>query len=693
MNKLQAVLRRRWPILVAALVLGLVAGALTQALSPKRELTQYQADQVIVGNRIADNPVNVEQDALRVNRGEVLAAAADKLNVDSSDELAGKVQVKADKDSNSISLRVYDADPAKASKIVQAFADGFLTIVNAELRADDQRLLDDLTARAAEAKQALARFDEQNGFISRSDVALPKTPTVDALVAERKRLADNSAQSQARLDQVKLQISQRQPYASLGPEAPRVADSQLLEVPTSIAFRAGLLGLIALALAAGLIVIIERVNARVDTRAELADLTRVPIIAEVGRIRSKRIPKMDGDRLSLEGVWSEHYRRVRSAIQFVQANPTAARPDQLLTGPAPASDSVALRGSVISAHTAGTGESPKVFMFISALPSEGKSTSTALTAMALAESGVETVTINADFRRPRLDDYLGSSPRPSLADAGRMDVDRATVDEVVQQGPQPHLWTVASGSPTTDVGTRLQAAREVAEEAARRGATVLIDSSPLRVSNDPIDLLQVVDEVILVVRAGKSTVKSLQDTLEQLQMHHAPVMGVVLIGTSGSREMYAYYSSYYTEIAAPEGSDGPDASSGTFGGSPTPQPAPVSDAPAWTPPPVTAAAPVPPSQMPPSQMPPSQVPPAPPAAPIAASTPPPPMPTVPSNGAATPFGSNGSTVNGSTITAGQGASIVNGTHAAVPPPLPMDLLPPQRSQSASAVDNPNANLR
>ena len=680
MNKLQAVLRRRWPILVAALALGLVAGALTQALSPKRELTQYQADQVIVGNRNADNPVNVEQDALRVNRGEVLAAAADELNIEDSDDIAGKVQVKADKDSNSISLRVYDADPATASEIVQAFADAFLTIVNAELRADDQRLLDELTARATEAQQALARFDEQNGFISRPDVALPKTPTVDALVAERKRLSDAATQAQARLDQVKLQVSQQQPYSSLGPEAPRVADSQLLEVPSSIAFRAGLLGLIALALAAGLIVIIERVNARVDTRAELADLTRVPIIAEVGRIRGKRIPKMDGDRLSLEGVWSEHYRRVRSAIQFVQANPNAARPDQLLTGPAPASDSVALRGSVISAHTAGSGESPKVFMFISALPSEGKSTSTALTAMALAESGVETVTINADFRRPRLDDYLGSTPRPSLADAGRMDVDRATVDEVVQQGPQPHLWTVASGSPTTDVGNRLQAAREVASEAARRGATVLIDSSPLRVSNDPIDLLQVVDEVILVVRAGKSTVKSLQDTLEQLQMHHAPVMGVVLIGTSGSREMYAYYSSYYTEIATPEG---PDGSGGTFGSgsAPTPPapPTPVSDAPVWTPP--AAAPPAPPTQMPP----------APPAAPVAASTPPPPMPTAPNHGGVTPFGPNGST--GSVVNGGQGAAIVNGTHAAVPPPVPMNLLPPQRSQSASAVDNPSANLR
>jgi Mrp family chromosome partitioning ATPase len=53
--------------------------------------------------------------------------------------------------------------------------------------------------------------------------------------------------------------------------------------------------------------------------------------------------------------------------------------------------------------------------------------------------------------------------------------------------------------------------------------------------------------VILVVRAGRTTVKSIEDTMGLLEMHHAPILGVVLIGTLATREMYAYYQSYYRQ--------------------------------------------------------------------------------------------------------------------------------------------------
>ncbi|MFZ4434701.1 MAG: hypothetical protein ACOYOQ_16035, partial [Microthrixaceae bacterium] len=215
MNKLQAVLRRRWPLLVLTTVLGLVAGFATQSLAASRDVTQYQAEQVIVGNRDAGAQVNVEQDALRVNRGEVLDAAAAELGEDDPDALAKKVQVDSDVDSNSIKLRVFDVEPQRASSVVQAFAVAFLNVVNADLRSEDQRLLDELTGRAETAQQALADFDTVNGFISRTDVPLPQTPTIDALVAERQRLDDAFVDAQQRLDTAKLEISQREPYSSL----------------------------------------------------------------------------------------------------------------------------------------------------------------------------------------------------------------------------------------------------------------------------------------------------------------------------------------------------------------------------------------------------------------------------------------------------------------------------------------------
>ena len=657
MTKLQSILRRRWPILLVTTLLGLLAGIASTQVGAKRDVTQYQAEQVIVANRLTGNITNVEQDALKVTRGKVLKAAAKELGRTGEEkDLAKKVEVDSDVDSSSITLTVYDLDPQVASRTVQGFATSFLDVVNAELRSDDQRRLDDLQSRLDQVTKDLAAFDEQNGFISRSDAPLPQTPTIDALVAERKRLVDAVAQAQSRYDETALDISQREPYASLGPEAPRVADSQLLEVPSSPLFRAGLIGILGLMLGVGLVLVLERVNRRVDTREELADLVQVPILAEIGRISGRKQPRFDDGRLKLEGAWSEHYRRVRSAIQFVQAS--AERDVAGAAVPGATSPTSVTQAAVISGHSPSRGKVPRVFMFCSALPSEGKSTSTALTAMALAEAGVETVTVNADFRRPRLDEYVGADPRPSLADAARLDVARPSVDEVVRPGAEPHLWTVSAGPATREVGPRLVAAREVAAEAAARGATVLIDSSPLRVSNDPIDLFQGVDEVILVVRAGKSTVKSLQDTMELLDMHHAPVMGVVLIGTLATREMYAYYQAYYSDAEVPDG----EVRQTLPVTRPADMPAEPSAAPAPPSPAVPASSPAPrPPAVPVNGVP---------VPPVNGAPPLPPVPPVPVAPSAAPPLDNGSAAGGAASEERVDADVTAG-----PPPGPSPFAP------------------
>lgn len=546
MAKFKAILLRRWPILVVTLVLGAVAGFASTLVGAERGVTVYTAQQVIIANRLSGNPANVQQDALKVNRGAVPERAAELLEEEErADRLGRRVNQRPDKDSNSITLTVNDPDPERASELVQAFSTAFLEVVNDELRSEDRRQGDQLVERVEQATAALEAFDLENGFVARGDLQLPQTPTLDALVAERNRLLQTLSAAQSQLDSFELQTRETAPYSTLGVERPRVADAQLIEVPESPLFRAGLLGLIGMLLGVALVLVIERVNQRIDTRDELAALITVPIVAEIGKIPARRRPTAESGRLELDGVWSEHYRRVRSAIQFVQADAhaKAERGEGLgLNGSATGS------GAVIAGHRSISGEVPRVFLFASALPGEGKSTSVALTAMALAETGTDTLVVNADFRRPMVETYLNTGHSPSLADRAELNVDRASIDDVVLPTEVDHLWMAAGGPPTTEVGGRLEAAKEVAAAAAAQGGTVLLDSSPLRVSNDPIDLLAAVDEVILVVRAGRTTVKSLQDTMELLEMHHAPVLGVVLIGTLATREMYAYYQSYYRRL-------------------------------------------------------------------------------------------------------------------------------------------------
>jgi Mrp family chromosome partitioning ATPase/capsular polysaccharide biosynthesis protein len=555
MSKVRAILLRRWPVLVVTLVIGAIAGVLSSQFGREDSKPTWQAQQVVVSNRTSAGQAFVQQDALKVTRGDVLAAAAKELRAPDAEALRKRMQVTYDGDSSSIKITSTDLDAKAASRRVSAFTTNFLDIVNAQLLSNEQRQLEELKTQAERTNNELIEFDQKNGDISNPAVPAANTETYNALVAQRRRLYDAMTTAQQAYETARIQMNTTAPYSTLGPEAPTIETSILPRVPKSPLFRAGLVGFIGLLLGVVLVMIVERLNQRIDTRDELAEqLPHIPILAEIGHLPRKRMTFHEDGRIRLDGVWAEHYRRIRAAIQFVQSHGSAHRMSMAngassLNGvpvATPANGSNANGANGNGANGNGAAATPRVFLFTSTLPGEGKSTSCALTSLALAEVNVDTLVINGDFRKPQVDKLLGAAPSPSLADRAELTLDRPSIDDVVQASATPHLWMAAGGPPSFEVGTRLEAAREVALEGARRGATVLIDSPPLRVANDSIDLFPVVDGLILIVRAGRTTQKSLADTMELLELHHAPILGVVLIGTQGSRELYAYYDSYYS---------------------------------------------------------------------------------------------------------------------------------------------------
>lgn len=278
--------------------------------------------------------------------------------------------------------------------------------------------------------------------------------------------------------------------------------------------------------------LIERVNRRIDTREELAELINLPILAEIGYVRQKKRHQDPDGALLLTGVRAEPYRRVRSAIQFVQASD---RP---------------LPGQPVGPDVSEPHPSPQVFLVTSTSPGEGKSTSAALTALALAEVGNPTLVVGGDFRKPMVDRLLGVTREPSVQDFAKLDVHRLSVDEVVHATSHASLYVAPAGPATREVAPLVEAAKELVEVACDRGATVIIDSSPLQAANDTLDLLPVVDYVILVLRAGRSGEVDLLDTIETMNRMGTRILGIVLIGTPIGRKQ-SYYYDYYTPEAGP----------------------------------------------------------------------------------------------------------------------------------------------
>ena len=531
-TKIKAILRRRWPILAVSLAIGILAGAVSAQLAPSDVIQKYKAEQVVVSNPNAAVAGQVQQDSLKVTRGQIPVLAAAAIGADvKPEDLAEEIDVVVDTNSLSIKISSTNENPELAEKRVNEIAKAFLTTTNSRLQESERIQVEQLEEAAASADKDLADFDSRY-----PDLATTIDPPIDPETGEpadggvaaanafqlqdqRRQLADAAAAARSEAKVQKAQIAQRQPYESLGEQSPRLAKRSALEIPTSAPLRASLLGLLGLTLGVILCLILERTNRRIDTRRELADASDLPIIAEVGYVAESRRPEADGA-IMLAGVWAESYRRVRSALQFVQAQgaPGAVAAEHA-TG-----ESVA--AAVSATETRGT-----VFMFTSTAPQEGKTTSAVLTAQALAEVGVRTLLVGADYRRPTLHGMLGAEPGATVSDMiGPVD-ERPPLDQVVRPTKFPNLYMALSGQPTRDVSDLIAATRQLVAQAAAQRATVIIDTSPLNAASDPLDLLPVVDHVIMVVRSGGSAEADLVESIDTLERLGADVMGTLLVGT------------------------------------------------------------------------------------------------------------------------------------------------------------------
>ena len=118
----------------------------------------------------------------------------------------------------------------------------------------------------------------------------------------------------------------------------------------------------------------------------------------------------------------------------------------------------------------------RVIVVTSALVGEGKSTACNL-ALALSEAGHRVLLIDANLRRPQVDDYLGLEPGPGLSDV----LSRAGLLEVRVPAVEPRWVRRAAGRPVPLNPSELVASRRLAEllaEVRPRYSFVIVDAPP-----------------------------------------------------------------------------------------------------------------------------------------------------------------------------------------------------------------------
>ncbi len=283
------------------------------------------------------------------------------------------------------------------------------------------------------------------------------------------------------------------------PEPPTAAVQPRPPLIVAVGILLGLLAGVSYAL------VMERVRRRIETPAEINDLTDKPVVGRLPRQRAlQRAPaSLVWDQERMIGL-QESYRALRTNVQFLA-------------------------------------EGKRVIEITSPDPAQGKSTVVANLGTALAQIGVETVIVDADLRRPTQHKVFGVDNSTGLSTM--LSVRHADIE--VKPSGFPNLSVIPSGplppDPTEMLHVRFASLMQRLHEL---DALILVDTPPVLPVSDARLIAPHCDGVLLVVAAGIVKPVSLESALERLEIVRANIMGIIL--NQSGQDLEATGGYYYT---------------------------------------------------------------------------------------------------------------------------------------------------
>lgn len=186
----------------------------------------------------------------------------------------------------------------------------------------------------------------------------------------------------------------------------------------------------------------------------------------------------------------------------------------------------------------------KTLLVTSPNAGEGKTTITSNLAVAIAQTGLRTVLVDADLRRPAVHRVFGLGNGAGLTSA--LLSPETDVTRFLQPTELRHLVVMTSGPLPPNPSELLSSSRlEATLEALKQHAdVVLFDSPPALAVADASILAGKVDATMLVVNPGKTRVHALRRSAETLALSRTRVLGVVL--NKLTRRSPGYYGYGYT---------------------------------------------------------------------------------------------------------------------------------------------------
>ncbi len=397
-----------------------------------------------------------------------------------------------------------------------------LADMDAQIQSEVRRVTSNLEAQVQVARQRAASL---NGSLSSSKGSLASSNAASVRLNELQRNADSvRGLYQSFLDRFK------QTTAEQGIEQSDARVVSQAKIPTKASFpnkplNAALGLVLGIAAAAAAVVLVEMLESGLFTSEDVEKLLGVPHLGSIPAV-SSTLDKQEGTRGSKI-----------VPTRFVVEHPLSSFAESFRS----------LKTSMMFARI---GEPVRVVAITSALPGEGKTTTSICLGRVMAMGGTATIVVDCDLRRRTVNRLFKEEPTVGLLEVlgGTATLDQALVAD---EATGLMFLPLARASFTPKDVFASVAMDRLLEELRRRFEVVLLDTAPVLPVADTRILAPKADVTMFLARWRKTPRKAVENALKQLESVGAHMAGVCLTqvdmkeqARSGYGDAGYYYRSY-----------------------------------------------------------------------------------------------------------------------------------------------------
>jgi capsular exopolysaccharide synthesis family protein len=401
--------------------------------------------------------------------------------------------------SNVVSISATSTNPETAAKVANAYANAYIVAARTNYTNSTQGQINQLQGQINQLQAQINLINQQLANTSGTGTG-----------AETSSLGTQLGTLLSQQETLKTQLNtlQQSALAASGGQLVTPASADSVEkhpnVLQDVLFALGIGVLVGLALALLRDFLDDRIRGREELETVAPGLPIIGMIPDVSDWRDRRRPFLV-ELARPRSPAAEAYRTLRTSIQFMAVD----HPSKLL-------------------------------QITSAAQGEGKTTTSANLAVAMAQAGSRVVLVSCDLRKPRIHEFFDLSNEQGLTSVllGAMNVHEA-LEPVAEVG---NLFVLGSGPIPPNPSELLAGAqaRQIFKQLSEEFDIVLLDSSPVLPVADGSVLAGIADAVMLVASANVSTKRDITRSMELLDRVSANVVGTIL-NRAVAADAYAYY--------------------------------------------------------------------------------------------------------------------------------------------------------